>query len=82
MVKFEIKKPDWATTLDAKPTIIACLEYTSSNGGEGMLITANQDPDHTENYYSTFWSSTDAYQVPEGVTAYTGKVEDRLMIKD
>ncbi len=41
-----------------------------------IRITANQDPDHTENYYSTFWSSTDAYQVPEGVTAYTGKVED------
>ena len=75
-VKFEVNKPKEASWWDAYPTITACLEYTSSNGGEGMLITANQDPDHTENYYSTFWSSTDAYQVPEGVTAYTGKVED------
>ena len=75
-VKFEVNKPKKVNWVGS-PTIAACLEYTSSNGGlNGMLITANQDPDHTENYYSTFWSSTDAYQVPEGVTAYTGKVED------
>ena len=75
IVRFEVKlaEQEYAGSV----TIAACLEYTSSNGGlNGMLITANQDPDHTENYYSTFWSSTAAYQVPEGVTAYTGKVED------
>ena len=75
IVRFEVQMTDrtWA----GSPTITACLEYTSSNGGlNGMLITANQDPDHKQNYYSTFWSSTAAYQVPEGVTAYTGKVED------
>ena len=75
VVKFEVSKPNVADR-NVSSTIAACLEYTSSNGGEVMLITANQDPDHTENYYSTFWSSTGAYQVPEGVTAYTGKVED------
>ena len=39
-------------------------------------ITANQDPDHKTHYYSTFYSSEYAYKVPEGVTAYIGKVED------
>ncbi len=38
-------------------------------------VTANQDPKHPKNYYSTFYSETDAFQVPDGVTAYTGKVE-------
>ena len=76
IVKFEVGRAYQAGKA-GQPKIAACLEYTSSNGGlNGMLITANQDPDHTENYYSTFWSSTAAYQVPEGVTAYTGKVED------
>ena len=41
-----------------------------------IKITANRDPDHTQNYYSTFYSSVADYQVPSDVTAYTGKVED------
>ena len=63
------------------PTIAACLEYTSSNGGlnGGELITANQDPDHKQNYYSTFYSSWNAYQVPKGVTAYTGAVDGNVL---
>ena len=42
-------------------------------------ITANQDPDHRQNYYSTFYSRTCAYQVPEGVTAYTGAVDGSVL---
>ena len=38
-------------------------------------LTAKQDPDHTENYYSTFFTSEGAYKIPEGVKAYIGKVE-------
>ena len=41
-----------------------------------IKITANRDPDHKQNYYSTFYSSAADYQVPSDVTAYTGKVED------
>ena len=42
-----------------------------------IIITANQDPDHKQNYYATFYSSAADYKVvSEGVTAYTGKVED------
>lgn len=39
-------------------------------------ITANQDPIHEENYYATFYSSKSAYEVPQGVHAYTAVVED------
>ena len=76
-VKFEVQQTSlqWA----GFPTIAACLEYTSSNGGEGMLITANQDPDHKQNYYSTFYSSTDAYQLPGSVTAYTGRADGNVL---
>ena len=38
-------------------------------------VKANNEP-KTENYYATFYSGKNAYEVPEGVTAYTGKVED------
>ena len=38
-------------------------------------VKANNEPE-TENYYSTFYSGTNAYEVPEGVTAYTGVVEE------
>ena len=39
-------------------------------------LKANQDPDHTDRYYSTFFTSEGAYKVPNTATAYTGTVED------
>ena len=42
-------------------------------------ITANQDPGHKQNYYSTFYSSTCDYRVPESVTAYTGAVDGSVL---
>lgn len=49
-------------------------------------ITANKDPNHTENYYATFYSSKSAYEVPQGVRAYTAVVgatkEDVLCLTD
>ena len=39
-------------------------------------IMANQDPNHKENYYATFYSSKSAYEVPQGVHAYTAVVEE------
>ena len=41
-------------------------------------IKANNEP-KTENYYATFYSGTNAYEVPEGVTAYTGKVDGNVL---
>ncbi|MCQ2050841.1 MAG: leucine-rich repeat protein [Bacteroidaceae bacterium] len=79
VVKFEVQKPyssDWAGNV----TIAACLEYTSSNGGlNGELVTANQDPNNKDYYYSTFYSSTDAYQLPGSVTAYTGRADGNVL---
>ena len=83
VVKFEVKKPLYSSSYSLSPTIAACLEYTSSDGGlnedEGMLITANQDPDAPRNYYATFYSSTDVYQVTEGVTAYACAVDGSVL---
>ena len=42
-------------------------------------ITANQDPDDETHYYSTFYSRTCDYQVPSGVTAYTGAVDGDVL---
>ena len=38
-------------------------------------VKANNEP-NTENHYATFYSGANAYEVPEGVTAYTGVVEE------
>ena len=42
-------------------------------------ITANQDPVDETHYYSTFYSRTCDYQVPSGVTAYTGEVDGDVL---
>ena len=38
-------------------------------------LKANQDPNHKENFYSTFYTGEGAYKVPETAKAYAGKVE-------
>ena len=42
-------------------------------------IKAMHDPENTNNYYATFYSSKAAYKVPEGVTAYTGVAEGNVL---
>ena len=37
-------------------------------------LKANQDPNHEENYYSTFYTSEGAYKVPATAKAYIGEV--------
>lgn len=51
-------------------TVVTCFANT-------FKIKANQDPDHKENYYSTFYTSKFAYKLPEDgtVKAYIGQVE-------
>ena len=39
-------------------------------------LKANQDPDHPDRYYSTFYTGKGAYKVPEAAKAYTGTIED------
>ena len=41
-------------------------------------VKANKDPESV-NYYSTFYSGTNAYEVPSGVTAYTGVAEGNVL---
>lgn len=46
---------------------------------DAFKLTANQDPDHTTNYYSTFFTTEGAYKLPEDETAkaYIGAVNRR-----
>ena len=50
-----------------------------ASGSEPFNIIANQDPEHKQYYYSTFYSGKKAYSVPEGVTAYTGAVDGSVL---
>ncbi len=49
-------------------------EMTFINGTPTVTIKANQDPDNAGNYYTTFYSGLEAYVIPDGVTAYTAKL--------
>ncbi|MBQ0062651.1 MAG: hypothetical protein KBS94_01330 [Prevotella sp.] len=46
-----------------------------------FTLKANKDPDHTENFYSTFFTSECAYKLPkdESAKAYAGTVDDKLL---
>ncbi|MBQ0114726.1 MAG: hypothetical protein KBT10_02485, partial [Bacteroidales bacterium] len=60
--------------------LVSCLDYTSSNGGgEGVVLTATQDPADPEHYYTTYFSSESSYAIPYNVTAYTGVVDGNLL---
>ncbi|MDO5447201.1 MAG: hypothetical protein Q4F34_05440 [Prevotellaceae bacterium] len=47
--------------------------------GHTFKLKANQDPDHTENFYTTFYTSEGAYKVPETANAYIGEVDDNVL---
>lgn len=49
-------------------------EMTFFNGDPTVTVKANQDPDNAGNYYTTFYSGLEAYVIPDGVTAYTAKL--------
>ena len=55
---------------------IALLEHLTPR--DVFVINANKNP-KSDNYYSTFYSSMWAYEVPEGVTAYTAEVDGDKM---
>ena len=42
-------------------------------------LKANQDPDNTSDYYTTFYTEDGAYKVPSEAKAYAGKVETKVI---
>ena len=51
-------------------------KITLFNGAPTVEIKANKDPNGSE-YYTTFYSSLEAYTLPEGVKAYTATVDEK-----
>ena len=52
--------------------------YIPTDWTPAYEVKANKDPESV-NYYSTFYSGTNAYEVPSGVTAYTGVAEGNVL---
>ena len=52
--------------------------YIPTSWTPAFEVKANKDPESV-NYYSTFYSGTNAYEVPSGVTAYTGVAEGNVL---
>ena len=52
--------------------------YIPTSWTPAFEVKANKDPESV-NYYSTFYSKENAYQVPNGVTAYTGVAEGNVL---
>lgn len=46
------------------------------SGTPGVALQANEDPDNEGNYYTTFYSSLEAYSMPESVKAYTAQIAE------
>ena len=62
-------------------TLWQVVEHYIPNGWKVTYdITANQDPDHKQNYYSTFYTNRKDYQLPDGVTAYTGVADENTNV--
>ena len=50
-------------------------EYLTIDFAHTFKLKANQDPEHTSDYYSTFYTSEGAYKIPATAKAYAGEVE-------
>lgn len=46
---------------------------------DAFKLKANQDPDNTSDYYTTFYTEDGAYKVPSEANAYAGKVETNVI---
>lgn len=58
------------------------LDLTKTTTAEfrnAFNITANQDPNNTENYYATFYSEEGAYKLPEMTKAYIGAFSNNML---
>lgn len=54
-------------------------KMTFFNGTPTVQLHANEDPDNADNYYTTFYSSLEAYSIPENVKAYTATVDGEVV---
>ena len=55
---------------------VAETSFTVTIGGPtDQVLTANQDPNRTSDYYSTFYHSTIQYSLPEGTQAYIATLD-------
>ena len=52
-------------------------KITLFKGAPTVEFKANEDPKNEGDYYTTFYSSLEAYTIPEGVTAYTATVDEK-----
>ena len=60
--------------------IISLNILPSILGKDAFKLTANQDPNHTSNYYSTFFTQKGAYKVPTSeAKAYIGEVSGDVL---
>lgn len=56
---------------DANHNDVAETSFTVTIGGPtNQVLTANQDPNNTSDYYSTFYHSAIQYSLPEGTQAF------------
>ncbi|MDO4824434.1 MAG: hypothetical protein Q4A08_09735, partial [Bacteroidales bacterium] len=64
---------------DNKPTVTYPASMINEigffNGAPTVELKANKDPNGSE-YYTTFYSSLEAYTIPEGVKAFTATVDE------
>ena len=60
-----------------------CKTPLTAEFKDAFKLTANQDPNHKENFYSTFYTGLGAYKVPSEAKAYIGEVSgDVLSLTD
>ncbi|MBQ0164333.1 MAG: leucine-rich repeat domain-containing protein [Bacteroidales bacterium] len=52
------------------------IEMGFFNGTPAVQSQANKDPLNQSDYYTTFYSSLEAYTIPEGVKAYTATLDE------
>ncbi len=52
-------------------------KITLFKGAPTVEFKANEDPKNEGDYYTTFYSSLEAYTIPEGVKAYTATVDEK-----
>ena len=60
---------------DGKEFVLDGTNTVTAEFKDAFNLTANQDPKHTSNYYSTFYSGQGAYKVPSEAKAYIGVLE-------
>ena len=56
-----------------------CMTPLTAEFKDAFKLTANQDPNHKENFYSTFYTGLGAYKVSSEAKAYIGEVSGDVL---